>query len=108
MAERGQPHGALLVCPLAFDNAISSAAAREGYRLVAGHADIVIAPDLEAATCWPSSSNTSPVPPSVALWSVRGCQSRVGSADRRGPRRSRGRGVGGSGRHIQAHLTHIM
>lgn len=50
MAERGQITGALLDGPLAFDNAISPAAARVKGILspVAGHADILIAPDLEA------------------------------------------------------------
>ncbi|MBJ7312258.1 bifunctional enoyl-CoA hydratase/phosphate acetyltransferase [Rugamonas sp. CCM 8940] len=50
MAERGQIRGALLDGPLAFDNAISPAAARiKGIvSPVAGHADILIVPDLEA------------------------------------------------------------
>ena len=50
MAERGQIIGALLDGPLGFDNAISPVAARaKGITsTVAGHADILIAPDLEA------------------------------------------------------------
>ena len=50
MAERGQITGALLDGPLAFDNAISKAAARtKGIRSeVAGDPDILLAPDLEA------------------------------------------------------------
>jgi phosphate acetyltransferase len=50
MAERGQIRGALLDGPLAFDNAISPVAARAKgiFSPVAGHADILIAPDLEA------------------------------------------------------------
>ncbi|RFP17708.1 bifunctional enoyl-CoA hydratase/phosphate acetyltransferase [Duganella sp. BJB488] len=50
MAERGQISGALLDGPLAFDNAISPMAARVKGIVseVAGHADILIAPDLEA------------------------------------------------------------
>ncbi|MYM92078.1 bifunctional enoyl-CoA hydratase/phosphate acetyltransferase, partial [Rugamonas sp. FT82W] len=50
MAERGQISGALLDGPLAFDNAISPMAARAKGIVseVAGHADILIAPDLEA------------------------------------------------------------
>ena len=50
MAERGQISGALLDGPLGFDNAISPVAARaKGIAsAVAGHADILIAPDLEA------------------------------------------------------------
>jgi len=50
MAERGQITGALLEGPLAFDNAISKeAAATKGIRSpVAGDADALLAPDLEA------------------------------------------------------------
>lgn len=50
MAERGQITGGLLEGPLAFDNAISKEAAKtKGIRsVVAGDADILVAPDLEA------------------------------------------------------------
>lgn len=50
MADRGQITGALLDGPLAFDNAISPAAARiKGIQSdVAGQADILVAPDLES------------------------------------------------------------
>lgn len=50
MADRGQITGAVLDGPLAFDNAISLAAvASKGIRSeVAGQADILVAPDLEA------------------------------------------------------------
>jgi len=50
MAERGQIHGARLDGPLAFDNAISPEAARiKGIHSgVAGVADILLVPDLEA------------------------------------------------------------
>jgi phosphotransacetylase len=50
MAERGQIKGGLLDGPLAFDNAISKAAAEmKGIRSeVAGDPDILLAPDLEA------------------------------------------------------------
>ena len=50
MSERGQIVGGALDGPLAFDNAISSEAARtKGIRLdVAGDPDILLAPDLEA------------------------------------------------------------
>ncbi|GLK74776.1 hypothetical protein GCM10008171_00280 [Methylopila jiangsuensis] len=50
MAERGQIAGALVDGPLAFDNAISLAAAREKGIVspVAGEADILLVPDLEA------------------------------------------------------------
>jgi phosphate acetyltransferase len=50
MAERGQISGALLDGPLAFDNAISPEAARlKGIQsAVAGQADILLVPDIEA------------------------------------------------------------
>jgi len=50
MAERGQITGGLLDGPLAFDNAISEQAARDKgiTSPVAGHADILVVPDLEA------------------------------------------------------------
>jgi phosphotransacetylase len=50
MAERGQITGAILDGPLAFDNAISREAAEiKGIKSeVAGNADIIIVPDLEA------------------------------------------------------------
>jgi phosphate acetyltransferase len=50
MAERGQIRGALVDGPLAFDNAISPEAARmkEIRSSVAGDADILLVPDLEA------------------------------------------------------------
>lgn len=50
MAERGQIRGAILDGPMAFDNAISKAAAKiKGiHSEVAGDPDILIAPDLEA------------------------------------------------------------
>jgi len=50
MAERGQITGGVLDGPLALDNAIDAAAARQKgiASPVAGHADILVAPDLEA------------------------------------------------------------
>ncbi len=50
MAERGQITGALLDGPLAFDNAISTEAAEAKgiVSQVAGDADIIVAPDIEA------------------------------------------------------------
>jgi len=50
MADRGQITGGLLDGPLAFDNAINEAAAKEKGIVspVAGRADIVVVPDLEA------------------------------------------------------------
>jgi phosphate acetyltransferase len=50
MADRGQIAGAVLDGPLAFDNAVSAAAARtKGIASpVAGSADILVVPDLEA------------------------------------------------------------
>ncbi|MDN3564139.1 bifunctional enoyl-CoA hydratase/phosphate acetyltransferase [Paeniroseomonas aquatica] len=49
MADRGQITGGILDGPLAFDNAISEAAAREKgiVSAVAGRADILVVPDLE-------------------------------------------------------------
>ena len=50
MAERGQIIGGVLDGPLAFDNAINEAAAAEKHIIspVAGRADILVVPDLEA------------------------------------------------------------
>jgi phosphate acetyltransferase len=50
MADRGQITGGILDGPLAFDNAVSLEAARTKKILspVAGQADILVAPDLEA------------------------------------------------------------
>ncbi|WP_426191588.1 bifunctional enoyl-CoA hydratase/phosphate acetyltransferase [Massilia sp. DWR3-1-1] len=50
MAERGQIRGALLDGPLAFDNAVSASAAliKGIISPVAGHADILLVPDIEA------------------------------------------------------------
>ena len=50
MADRGQISGAILDGPLAFDNAVSAAAARTKGIVseVAGAADILVVPDLEA------------------------------------------------------------
>jgi phosphate butyryltransferase len=50
MAERGQIKGGRIDGPLAFDNAVSPSAAREKgiVSSVAGQADILLAPDLEA------------------------------------------------------------
>lgn len=52
MADRGQITGGIVDGPLAFDNAISPEAARiKGITSpVAGHADILIAPDLETGS----------------------------------------------------------
>jgi phosphate acetyltransferase/phosphate butyryltransferase len=51
MADRGQIQGGMIDGPLAFDNAISAKAAAEKgiHSQVAGDADILVAPDLEAA-----------------------------------------------------------
>jgi len=50
MADRGQITGALIDGPLAFDNAVSIAAARVKGIIspVAGHADVLVVPDLES------------------------------------------------------------
>lgn len=52
MADRGQIKGALLDGPMAFDVAISAASAQARHidSQVAGRADILVAPDLEAAS----------------------------------------------------------
>lgn len=52
MAQRGQIRGGLLDGPLGFDDAVSEAAAEiKGIvSPVAGHADILVVPDLEAGT----------------------------------------------------------
>jgi phosphate butyryltransferase len=51
MAERGQIKGGIVDGPLALDNAVSPEAARiKGLRsLVAGRADVLVLPDLDAA-----------------------------------------------------------
>ena len=50
MSERGQIKGGIVDGPLAMDNAISVAAARTKgiHSLVAGHADVLVVPNLEA------------------------------------------------------------
>jgi len=50
MAERGQISGGIVDGPLAFDNAVSPAATKAKHIVseVAGRADILIAPDLDA------------------------------------------------------------
>jgi len=50
MTDRGQITGCLMDGPLAFDNAISADAAQEKgiVSVVAGHADILVVPDIEA------------------------------------------------------------
>ena len=50
MADRGQITGRILDGPLAFDNAVSAEAAKTKgiVSTVAGHADILVVPDLEA------------------------------------------------------------
>ena len=62
MADRGQITGALLDGPLAFDNAISVEAARtKGIRsAVAGEADILLVPDLEAGNMLVKQLSISP------------------------------------------------
>jgi hypothetical protein len=57
MADRGQITGAVLDGPLAFDNAISPAAARKrASSPVAGRRTSWWCPIWKRATCWPSSS----------------------------------------------------
>jgi phosphate acetyltransferase len=52
MVERGQIHGCMIDGPLTFDNAISKEAALERgvFSTVAGDADILLAPDIEAGS----------------------------------------------------------
>ena len=61
MAELSQIRGAVVDGPLAMDNAIDVEAARtKGIAsLVAGHANVLIVPNLEAGTCSPRSSPSS-------------------------------------------------
>ena len=77
MAERGQITGGILDGPLAFDNAISrEAAATKGIRSeVAGDPDILVAPDLESGTSWPSSSASWPTPTAPAWCWAPACPS---------------------------------
>ena len=72
MAERGQIAGGILDGPLAFDTAVSvqAAAIKRLSSPVAGAADILIVPDLESGTCWPSSLSILPAPTWRALWSA--------------------------------------
>jgi phosphate acetyltransferase len=58
MADRGQITGAVLDGPLALDNAINeeAAAIKQIVSPVAGRANVLVVPDLEAGTCWPRAS----------------------------------------------------
>ncbi|BCQ28994.1 hypothetical protein NK8_71840 (plasmid) [Caballeronia sp. NK8] len=73
MAARGQISGATVDGPLAFDNAISTAAAASKGIVspVAGNADILLVPIWKPATCLPSRCYISALPTQRALYSVR-------------------------------------
>ena len=78
MADRGQITGGLLDGPLAFDNAISKEAARiEGHRVARWPAIRTSCSRRTSrrATCWPSSSASSPTPTAPASCSARACRS---------------------------------
>jgi phosphotransacetylase len=55
MADRGQITGSLVDGPLAFDNAVSEAAAQTKHiaSIVAGKVNILLVPDLEAGNMLP-------------------------------------------------------
>ena len=78
MADRGQIGAALVDGPLAFDNAISAAAAQAKgiVSAVAGDADILLVPDLEAGNMLAKQLNTWPGPRRRASCSARACRSR--------------------------------
>ena len=77
MSDRGQITGAILDGSLAFDNAVSRAAAATKAIAsgVAGRADIFVVPDLKPATCSPSNWSISPRRSSPASCSARACRS---------------------------------
>ena len=73
MADRGQITGGILDGPLAFDNAISPEAARiKGIKSdVAGQAEILVVPDLEAGNMLAKICPSSPRPMPLASCSAR-------------------------------------
>ncbi len=77
MAERGQITGGLLDGPLAFDNAIDPEAARiKGINSpVAGHAQILVVPDLEAGNMLAKNLTFLPMPTRPASFLAPGCRS---------------------------------
>ena len=77
MAERGQITGGMLDGPLAFDNAIDPEAARiKGIKsAVAGRAQILVVPDLEAGNMLAKNLTFSPRPMPPASCSARACRS---------------------------------
>ena len=77
MADRGQITGALLDGPLALDNAISpeAAAIKKISSPVAGRANVLVVPDLEAGTCSPRACHFWLTPMRPASCSVRGFRS---------------------------------
>ena len=77
MAERGQITGGLLEGPLAFDSAVDPEAARiKGITSpVAGHAQVLVVPDIEAGNMLAKNLSSSRMPTPPASCSARGCQS---------------------------------
>lgn len=63
--------------PLAFDNAVSADAAREKgiTSRVAGHAVILVVPDLKAGNMLVKQLSFLAVPTQPASWSARACRS---------------------------------
>ena len=77
MADRGQITGAILDGPLAFDNAISreAAAIKHIDSPVAGRANLLVVPDLEAGNMLAKSLSSWPTPtPPASCW-ARACRS---------------------------------
>jgi phosphotransacetylase len=68
MADRGQITGGVLDGPLAFDNAVSPQAAAEKGIIspVAGQADILVVPDLEAG-----NKGLEAVPSGLGMFNIR-------------------------------------
>ena len=77
MADRGQIAGAVLDGPLAFDNAVSAAAARTKGIVspVAGSADILVVPDLEAGNMLAKQLEYLGGAASVGIVLARACRS---------------------------------
>ena len=91
MADRGQIAGAVVDGPLAFDNAVSAAAARTKGIVSPWPAwpTSWSCPTSRAATCWRSSSSTWAAPRARASCSVRACRSCLRAGQTRAKRASR-------------------
>jgi phosphate acetyltransferase len=77
MAERGQITGAVVDGPLALDNAISEEAAttKKIVSAVAGRANVLVVPDLEAGNMLAKALSFLAAPTALASCSVQGSQS---------------------------------